>query len=202
MTPIINLEEATEQHRRVIGWWSLSAGIIGFVIVTLMLTMMEHNNAQQERMVAYEKQKLTNEMMHINARVSRRLTRTEDAIRDMVEVSQRPIVLYYCGEKAPWDGHVVYWPPAAERLLGWTWEDVQKEGLACMIPLEMRKAHVTQMEVFVDVPLENRKTSIINTEALHKNGSRVPVQMSVWVVGEASRSVAATIDLRENIIER
>jgi len=131
-----------------------------------------------------------------------KITRLEDAMRDMLKASNRSIILYYAGERKPWDGYIIFWPETAEELLGWTWEDVRKLGLGCMMAPEDREPHVKALEKFVDVPLKERTTTVVHKEAIHKDGHKVPVVMSVWVVGDQTRTVAATMDKACNIQEK
>ena len=158
------------------------------VLVASAFTWQEHRYAQEDR--------------GIIAKKFNKITRLEDATRDMLRVSNRPIILYYCGEQKPWDGYVVFWPEAAEKLVGWTWEDIQKRGLGCLMVPEDREPHVKALEKFVDTPLEERKTSVVRKNAMHKDGHLVPVIMSVWVVGDATRTVAATMDAVDNVVEK
>ena len=169
-------------------WSPLFYSALVLVLLASAYTWQEHRYAQEDR--------------YVMAKRFTKITRLEDATRDMLRVSNRAIILYYCGERKPWDGYVVFWPHAAEDLLGWTWKDIQERGLACMIPEEQREAHVTQLDLFVDVPIEDRKTSVIKADALHKDGHLVPVTMSVWVVGDSTRTVAATMDATVNIVEK
>lgn len=158
------------------------------VLVASAFTWQEHRYANEDRDIISKK--------------FAKITRLEDATRDMLKVSNRSLILYYAGEQKPWDGYVVFWPESAERLLGWTWEDIQERGLGCIMEPEARAPHVKALEKFVDIPLEDRKTSVVRKNAVHKDGNLVPVVMSVWVVGSKTRTVAATMDAAENIMEK
>jgi len=158
------------------------------VVLAAAFTWQEHRYAQQDAILMGKR--------------FAKITRLEDATRDMLRLSNRSIILYYCGERKPWDGYVIFWPESAERLLGWTWSDIQKRGLGCMMMPEDREPHVNALEKFVDIPLINRKTSIVKKRAVHKDGHLVPVTMSVWVVGDTTRTVAATMDASANIVEK
>ena len=158
------------------------------VVVASAFTRQEHRYANEDRLVISKK--------------FAKITRLEDATRDMLRVSNRSIILYYAGEKKPWDGYVVFWPQSAEDLLGWTARDIQKHGLGCMMAPKDRDPHVKALEKFVDVPLKDRKTSVVKKDAVHKDGHLVPVVMSVWVVGDSTRTVAATMDAACNIQEK
>ena len=161
---------------------------LALVLVGSAFTVMEHRYAEQDKSIIAKKMS--------------KITRLEDATRDMLRVSNRSIILYYAGEKKPWDGYVIYWPESAEKLLGWTWHDIQENGLGCMMAPEDREPHVTALEKFVDIPLEDRKTSVVKKDAIHKDGRKIPVVMSVWVVGDQTRTVAATMDAQCNYKEK
>ena len=158
------------------------------VVVATAFTWQEHKYADEDRATVSKK--------------FAKITRLEDATRDMLRVSNRGIILYYAGEKKPWDGYVIFWPKAAEDLLGWTFKDIRERGLGCMMAPEDREPHVQALEKFVDVPLKDRKTSVVKKDAVHKDGHLVPVVMSVWVVGDSTRTVAATMDAQCNYKEK
>ena len=83
------------------------------VVATTAFTWMEHRYANEDKDIISKK--------------FAKITRLEDATRDMLRVSNRSIILYYAGEKKPWDGYVIFWPQAAEDLLGWTFDDIVKQ---------------------------------------------------------------------------
>jgi PAS domain S-box-containing protein len=158
------------------------------VLLASAYTWQEHHYAELDREIISKK--------------FAKISRLEDATRDMMLMTNRPIILYYAGQRKPWDGYVIFWPAAAEKLLGWTTEDVMEQGLSCMIPKDQREPHVIALEKFADVPVADRKTSVIKTDAIHKDGRMIPVVLSVWCVGDDTRTVAATIDAIDNIVER
>jgi PAS domain S-box-containing protein len=194
MAKIQEIEEKTEPHRKAIGWTSIIIGIIIFCALSVYITVIEHDNAQSERV-------LQREFLRQSVLKQKHLTKLEDAIRDMVGASNRCIVIYHAGSRQPGDGSVIHWPPAAEKLLGWTWEDVRAGGLELMIqPIDREKHHI-KMERFIDIPIDQRKTSILYHDAIHKDGHLVPVIVSVWCVGDHTRSLAATIDAQDKVVE-
>ena len=198
---VSELEIKTEPHRKTIGNLSLMVGLLMFCFITVILIMMEHDNAQEERMLATEDRIASLELKRQAIMKGRHLTALEDAIRDMVGESERCIVIYHGGLHKDDKGSVVHWPPAAERLLGWTWEDVRDNGLAIMIPELDRESHENALRKFLNIPLSERKTSVLHHNAVCKDGSILPVTVSVWAVGDHTRSVAATIDAQEKIVE-
>ena len=152
------------------------------------ISFREHDNAQREREQA--------------ARHNRNISLLQDSIRDMVLISDRPLVIYHAGSEVHGDETMISWPPAAEALLGWTLEDVQDCGLEIMIPEEYKIRHSMKMEEFVAQPPGRRKTAVLNVDAVHKDGGYVPVRLTAWVVGNKTRSIAAHIEPQSQVVEQ
>lgn len=223
------LAKATEPHRKGIGWTSIALGVIGMSMVVGIAAiehhgaMLERNQAQEEREraasdrdqamrerdLAMASAKHAIEQREKATRERENLTRIEDSIRDMIFSNHRPMIIKHMGTSEPGDEKIINWPPAAEKLLGWTLCDVQEGGLEIMIPtglFEKDTCHDQKLEEFVNRPVEEQTTSVVTTEALHKDGRHIPVRITVWVVGDKTRSLAALVDpidrVRETTIRR
>lgn len=78
------------------------------------------------------------------------------------------------------EGLVTWWNPAAERLFGWTSDEVIGLAVAdVIIPEEVREAHWRGLTHFLatgEGPVLDR---LIEVEALHRDGRRIPVEMTI-----------------------
>jgi len=188
MSPVDVLCQTTEPHRKKIGWVSIIGGISLSATLTIIATM-EHYDTE------YARAKI--------ARHNANISRLEDSIRDLVALSDRPIVIYHAGSAVQGDETVVSWPPSAETLLGWTLDDVNTHGLGIMMPSkEDHVKHNSALEAALKKPPGKRKTSIIFCNAKTKDGSILPVRITVWVVGNQTRSVAAVIEAQSQVVEQ
>lgn len=186
--------EATEPHRKSIGWTSFSLGVL-LMFCTMFVSILEHNNATREK-VAATKEKET------AFRVRGNITRLEDSIRDMLVLSERGLVILYAGEKDKGE-RVVGWSSAAEKLLGWTLDDMKKLGIKALMPSEkIWQEHQKAMERSLWKPLDERKTSVVHCRAKTKSGDIIPVRITAWVVGDHTRSVAAYIEKEASVSEQ
>jgi len=186
---------ATEPHRKVIGWWSIFFGVT--LMATLAASAAWKSRQAEIAKASMEVAKAATEDIEDN------ITRLEDAIRDMVSVSDRPFILYHAGSVESGDERTVSWPPAAEKLLGWTMEDVNQHGLEVMMPNEDDKErHATAMELAITRRPGDRRTSIIHCDVVTKGGEVLPVRITTWVGGDHTRSVAAVIEAESKINEQ
>ncbi len=81
------------------------------------------------------------------------------------------------------DGHITGWNEQAEKIFGWSTEEIaDKKVVDTIIPPRYRAAHEQGMKRF----LENGETSVmdnvIEIHALHRDGHEFPVEISVSVI--------------------
>jgi len=182
------VEEATEPHRKEIGTLSILVGISIFIVLTAIFTYKEHEYARLDRIGA---------VTHRN-----RIEIVEDRIRDaMVGNSARPLVIYYVGEDEWGDERLINWPHSIVHLLGWTREDIEDQGLDVIIPDELELDHSRQMLKALERPEDEQKTAILHKNAIHKDGSRIPVRITAWALGGGTRALAAYIDAEKDVEE-
>jgi diguanylate cyclase (GGDEF)-like protein/PAS domain S-box-containing protein len=80
-------------------------------------------------------------------------------------------------------GHVTEWNPGAERLLGWTAKEVNgrlMEGV--VVPSEHREGHRSGLQRFLRERTTRVMSRPIEVEAMRKDGSRVPVELTIWPI--------------------
>jgi diguanylate cyclase (GGDEF)-like protein/PAS domain S-box-containing protein len=81
------------------------------------------------------------------------------------------------------DGHITGWNLQAEKIFGWSAEEILDQTIEqTIIPERYRDAHNKGMKKF----LETGKTSVMNTlieiHALHRDGHEFPVELSISVM--------------------
>lgn len=99
-------------------------------------------------------------------------------------------------------GDVTDWNPSAERLLGWTASEVIGRPLTdFIIPPEYRAAHSAGMARHAATGESRILNRLVEVEALRKDGSRFPVELSVWKI-EAAQGQARFGAFLRDISER
>lgn len=179
---------AAEPHRKSIGTTSLLLGVTIFVALTVIFSMREHDFAHRDR----EQSAIHRE----------RTANIEDRIRAaVIEDSRRPLVVYYVGDDTFGDERLITWPDAAVLLLGWTRKEMDALGLEILIPDRKKSGHRLKMVAALNRPEADQKTLVLHESALHKDGTLVPVRITVWALGGGTRSLAAYIDSEDSIEE-
>jgi PAS domain S-box-containing protein len=115
------------------------------------------------------------EMSHLRLEAAR--SEREAHVRAMLDGALDAVV----GMDA--EGRVTYWNPQAEVTFGWTRQEVIGRVLSDLIvPPEMRSAHEEGLRRFLETgegPMLNRRVEV---EALRKDGSRFPLELTITVV--------------------
>lgn len=85
------------------------------------------------------------------------------------------------------DGLVTDWNPSAERLLGWTAEEALGQRLAeLIIPHQHRDAHEAGLKRYITTGRSTILNTLVEVEALRRDGSVFPAELSVWAIGEGA----------------
>ena len=178
----------SEPYRKPIGWFSILAGIAIATMLTAIATV-EHWHAEAARA------KMAEEEANIS--------RLEDSIRDAISLSDRPIIVYHAGEAGKGDERFIAWPKSAEALLGWTLEDISDKGIAVLMDTDELRLdwHQEALEKALETPPGQRNTVVVHCKVRKKCGDIIPVRIAVWVVGNKTRSILATIEAESNVVE-
>ena len=100
---------------------------------------------------------------------------------------------------------VTSWNRAAERLLGFSREEVMEDGLALIIPAEYRGRHVAGFHAAMDADRLENGGAVARVEALTKSGGRLVLGMSLGLLaaqdGVPSGVVAVLRPLGEAAVE-
>lgn len=107
------------------------------------------------------------------------LTASEDRFREVVQTAPDAIVL------ADDEGHILSWNSAAERLFGYSAEEVLGQSLTMIMPERYRASHqraLDRVRLTGDLRL---KGAIVTMHGLHKDGREFPIEMSLssWISG-------------------
>ncbi len=92
------------------------------------------------------------------------------------------------------DGRVRYVNPAARRLFGYDGDELIGVAVECLIPGRLRSRHVADRVAYSAQPLPRPMGMGLRLEGLRRDGSEVPVEISLAPVGVgADRAVVAVV---------
>ncbi|MDP9403572.1 MAG: response regulator [Actinomycetota bacterium] len=112
-------------------------------------------------------------------RVEQHLRESEEMARSVIHAAHDAFVSF------DEDGRIIEWNDRAEVLFGWSPGEVAgRKASETIIPVERRAEHEHGMARF----LETGKGDVLNldrrveVEALHRDGSTIPVELALWAV--------------------
>ncbi len=86
-------------------------------------------------------------------------------------------------------GTIVYANEQTTEIFGWTREELQDQKIEILIPKAKRSAHVATRETYQQHPTSRSMNSGLKLEGLHKDGSRVTVEISLAPVSVAGKQM-------------
>ena len=166
-----------------------------FWLVTLLLLLLEaalifHPFARHVNKVIGKLQDTTQELQ----RRTLALTQSEEKFRLISTAAQDAIVIV-----GP-DDHIVYWNPAAQRMFGYTQEDLQGiQFQTVLVPERLRKLAETSLRYRQARVSDDALGQRFETLALRRNGEEFPIDLSVTVVdlGQVRHGVAMIRDITQ-----
>ena len=91
------------------------------------------------------------------------------------------------------EGAIRYWNRAAEQLFGYTSAEALGQNLDLIIPERLRRAHWEGFNKAVDTGVTKYSGKAMTTRSMHKNGSKLYVDLSFGLVKDrAGRVIGAT----------
>ena len=120
------------------------------------------------------------------------LRRSEERLRAVIESSPLAIV------EADLETRVILWNPAAERIFGWTREEMLGRADVPMVPDSKRKEH----EHLAAVVRSGHAISDFETARLRKDGTLIDVAVAVAPVRDGSGRVISQMVVYTDITER
>lgn len=132
---------------------------------------------------------------------------TEDALRQSVEAYSTLADLCNAAVvSAGTDGRVISWNPAAEALFGYTDAEAVGMPITNLAPLRLREAHESGFRRHVENATEQPFARTIQVDCLRKDGTEVPVEVSVAVGWRAKDQVVTAVirdmSQQHEIVER
>ncbi|MFQ5589921.1 MAG: PAS domain S-box protein [Phycisphaerae bacterium] len=105
----------------------------------------------------------------------RKLRRSVDAYATLVDLCNAAVV------SAGPDGRIISWNPAAEALFGYSAEEARTMAIDRLIPARWRSGHNSLFSRHVNTRKDEPFRRSLDAEALRKDGTEVPVEISLGV---------------------
>ena len=111
------------------------------------------------------------------AKLTEELRKSEEQMRAVMDSANDAIV---CAEQS---GNVILWNAAAERMLGYTAQEVMGEPLTVFIPERFRELHEEGIKRVANDGDRHVIGKTVQLSALHKDGHELPVDLSLSTWG-------------------
>lgn len=130
--------------------------------------------------------------------------RVSHGFRRAIEMSLDAIV------SADQYGRIILWNPAAEKITGYSGKEAKGLSIDILVPDEYRERHRTSMERFLSKGESMLIGKVTETEALRKDGTRFPIEMSLssekvderWVFTAVIRDITGRKKLEDELRKR
>ncbi len=119
-----------------------------------------------------------------------------DLFRSIVD--QAPDAMIYADR----DGTIRVWNKAAEAIFGFTAADVLGSSLDVIVPERFRRAHWEAFDKAIQSGHARYGGRVMTTRSLHKNLSKLYVDMSFGLVKDSLGAVVGTLALARDCTER
>ena len=124
-------------------------------------------------------------------RAEQALAESEERFRRVVEQSPLGLATFDA------DGHLVMWSPAAERMLGWTADQVLGQAVA-----SLDRNEIEEFKVLFDRVLEGASITDHETVALRADGSEIHATVSMAPLTDSQGEIIGVLTLFADISER
>jgi PAS domain S-box-containing protein len=100
------------------------------------------------------------------------------------------------------DGAIRVWNTGAEAVFGFSRAEVIEAGLDVIIPEQLRDAHWRGFRTAIETGHEKYAGKVLTTRAVHKNGSRLYVDLSFALVRDDTGLVIGSLAIARDCTNR
>lgn len=126
------------------------------------------------------------------AELRRRSRRAEGAMQFLAALVESSSDAIY-GKNV--EGMIVSWNPAAERLFGYSTEEIVSKPSSTLFPKNRRK----EIQEILDKVRQGNTVAELETERLHKNGQAIPVAVTVSPIRDAAGEIIGASSIARDI---
>ena len=131
----------------------------------------------------------------LNSRTLESLTTSEERFRSVVETAMDAIVAVDS------QGHVIFWNRSAEKMFGYSPDEIIGKSVCQIIPHQYREAHSVSFKKVIATGQSNFSGKILRFNGLKKDDSEFPLELSVasWKTREGLFFTAIIRDISRQI---
>ncbi len=100
------------------------------------------------------------------------------------------------------EGKVRLWNPGAERIFGWTEEEVRGRSLDLVVPEKQRARHWTGWDRVLETGTTRYSTETLAVPALRKDGSTLSVEFTIQVLRGPDGAIEGFAAILRDVTER
>lgn len=177
----IRLQDIIEQY----SWYIFGAALFLVLLLSRQIYMYRLNNqlSTYNAMLDQEVKRTTRELLDANNQI---ISITDSALDAIVMLDE--------------NAKVVFWSKMAEKMFGYTKEEIMNHELLQIIPKPFRELHASGYKAFTKHGKGKVIGKIIEIQALHKSGEIFPVELSITAIQKDSKW--HSIGIIRNISER
>jgi PAS domain S-box-containing protein len=124
-------------------------------------------------------------------------TPTGQALSEVL-VADAPDAMIFAGR----DGIIRVWNHGAETIFGYTAAEVVGGTLDVIIPERLREAHWRGFNNAIETGTEKYLGKVLTTRSVHKNGSRLYVDLSFALIRDRAGGVIGSLAIARDCTER
>lgn len=159
---------------------------------TLKQTSQVLSNQREELQAAHAELERRVEQRTSQLKAANEELRTSNEVRQAV-VQSSPLAIWALDR----DGLVTFWNPAAERIFGWTEEEVVGKPLP-LVPPEQQEEHERWLEQF----RQGESVSGLERTRIRKDGTRIEVSIWTAPLRDARGRIRGTLTIDSDITQR
>ena len=156
---------------------------------------------QASQLLADQREELQAARSDLERRVERRTAQLSTANEELRKSNEVRQAIVQSSPLAIWaldrDGVVTFWNPAAERIFGWTEEEVIGKPLP-IIPGDQREEHRQWLEGF----RQAESLTGVERSRVRKDGTRIQVSISTAPLRDARGRISGTLAIDSDITQR
>lgn len=100
------------------------------------------------------------------------------------------------------DGKIVFWNRGAERIFGFTADEVTGRSMDFIIPERLRERHWANWDRVMETGVTRYATDILAVPALRKDGSTISIEFTIQLVRDEAGQIRGPVAMIRDVTAR